>query len=176
MSSPVPELGVISAEQFRQRLAGLIDPQETVDADTKEGVRDLAVRFCAALPAVFGDSLDRTTLWDRIGSGIQSAAAKTAGDDAEYFVSQVLEHIKTDPAKALSEPEIAHVLLSLQGWSVASRQAWLLHLSTHLIPTLVFAKAKWEQRKADAKAKTNGKPKRKPKFDHEPAAAFVEQE
>lgn len=151
----------------------MIDPQDQLDKNAKQKVKDLAVRFCAALPAVFGESLDRTTLWDRIGTGIQSAYAKTAGDDVDFFVSQVLEHIKAEPTKSLSEPELSGVLTEAGGWSASEREAWLLHLATHLIPTLVYAKAKWEERKATKKNKTGKSTNAR---DPEAIKSFVEVE
>lgn len=155
-------------------MAGLIDPQDSIGADAKQRIKDIAVRFCGALPQVFGDALDRTTLWDRIGSGIQSAYAKTAGDDTDFFVAQVLDHIKAEPTKSLSCDELASVLTELAEWTPSERQAWLTHLATHMIPTLVFAKAKWEDaKKTRRKQKVDKSPNA---IDREHIASFINQE
>lgn len=115
--------------------------------DRRQEIRDLCIRFAAELPALFGDDLDRKTMWDRIGSGLQSGFAKTAGGDHEFFIQQVLTHILASPAAAASNPAIGEILVTLGGLSTEDRQAWLGYFNTHLIPLLVYARARWTARK-----------------------------
>lgn len=148
-----PMLGELSTEEFRRKLAGLIDPQESQSPERRQELKDLSIRFAAALPEVFGDELDRVTMWDRIGTGLQAAFAKTAGDDHEFFIQQVLEHIKAEASKASMNEPIGQVIATLGEWSSSDRQAWITYFSTHLIPVLVHARARWTKTKETRKAK-----------------------
>jgi hypothetical protein len=122
----------------------MIDPAEAVTLTQRESHRLLAIEFCAALPAVFGDTLDRTTLWDRIASGIQSGYAKTVSGDLELFVQHVLEHIKAEASRVVACDRICSIQERLYDLSSDDRQAWLQYLVTHLVPTLVFARKEWK--------------------------------
>jgi hypothetical protein len=63
-----------------------------------EIIKDEAVKFCSILAEVFGDDLDRKTLWERIGNGLVVASAKCGGD-WEIFVNEMLKYIKADPGR-----------------------------------------------------------------------------
>lgn len=145
-------LGELTIEQFRQKIAGLIDPQEQQSPERRAELKDLAVCFVAGLPQVFGDDLDRLTLWDRIGTGLQAAFAKTAGDDHEFFIQQVLEHIMASPAKAAVCEPIMATVATLNEWSSSDRQQWITYFNTHLIPILVYARQAWDAEKKVRKA------------------------
>lgn len=145
MSSPAL-LGELTTEQFRQKLAGLLDLQEQMAVESKQTIRLLAIDFVSSLPRVFGDDLDRKTLWDRIGSGLQTAYAKTASGDVEFFVSEVLRHIHAGTAAAREE-SIGVVISSLIALPESERQAWITYCSTHMPVLLVHARARWEEAK-----------------------------
>jgi hypothetical protein len=149
MSSPSEpaKLGMLTPEQFRQRLAGLIDPHETIHPERREEIKALAIKFASCLPSLFGESLDRKTLWDRIGTGLQAAYAKTAGADHEFFIQAVLDHIKASPTQAASCNTLAEVLTTLAAWDAADRQAWITSYGTLLIPILVYAREGWSATK-----------------------------
>ena len=143
MSSPQP-LGELTTEQFRQKLAGLLDPQEAMADSSKQTIRLLAIDFVSALPRVFGDDLDRKTLWDRIGSGLQTAYAKTAGADVEFFFSEVFRHIHAGTAAA-REDAIATVLGNVVAIPEPERRAFITYCSTHMPVLLVHARARWTE-------------------------------
>lgn len=148
MSLDLPVLGELTTEQYRQKIAGLIDPQEQQTPERRDEIKQLAIQFVALLPEVFGETLDRLTLWDRIGTGLQTAFAKTPGIDHEHFIQQVLEHIKSETSKAARCKSLAEVLLILSEWSPADRQAWIAYFHTHLVPIVVHAKIAWDAKKA----------------------------
>lgn len=152
MSTQPPLLGELTTEQFRQKLAGLIDPQEQSTPERRSELRELSIRFAAALPEVFGEDLERKSMWDRIGTGLQAAFAKTAGDDHEFFINEVLTHIKANPAKAASCEEIGFVLWKLSEWNSSDRQAWITYFNTHLYVVIQFAKKGWTKTKETRKA------------------------
>lgn len=130
----------LSTEQLRQRLAGLIDPLAEKAEWHDEIAKGLAIQFCAALPAVFGESLDRMTMWDKIAAAIQSGYAKTVSGDIDLFVQHVLESIKADAAKAVACERLTDAIDDLQRLREQDRQSWLQYLVTHLIPVLVYAR------------------------------------
>lgn len=153
-SSLPPPLESLSTEQFRQRLAGLIDPQERLSPDFQAEQKNHAIQFVACLPEVFGESLDRLTLWDRIGTALQTAHAKTAGEDYEFFISRVLEHIKAEPARVARCETIQYVMHWMADCPSEARHAWLAYMHTHLYAVLVHAKWAWEQAKETRKKET----------------------
>lgn len=69
-------------------------------------IKDEAVKFCSILAEVFGDDLDRKTLWERIGNGLVIASAKCGGD-WELFVNEMLKYIKADPGKVASNKSMS---------------------------------------------------------------------
>lgn len=150
MNSP-PLLESLTTEQFRQRLAGLLDPRESLAPDYLAEQKQRAIDFVACLPEVFGPDLDRMTLWDRIGTALQTAHAKTIGEDYEFFVSRVLEHIQAAPSQVARNQTIQFLLEWLGESSVEARQGWLAYMSTHLYAVLVHARAAWELAKQDRK-------------------------
>jgi hypothetical protein len=130
----------LSTEQLRQRLASLIDTQAEKPEWYAEVAKGLAIQFCASLPSVFGESLDRMTMWDKIATAIQSGYAKTVSGDLDLFVQHVLESIKADPAKAVACERLTDAIDDLQRLPEQERQDWLQYLATHLIPVLVYAR------------------------------------
>lgn len=134
----------ISPQEVRLRLAGLIDPAEKVTVTDRETWRLLAIDFASCLPIVFSDTLDRTTLWDRIASGIQSAYAKTPGSDIELFVQHVMEHIKAEPARVVASDRVCDVQERLYDLDSEARRGFMDYVATHLIPVLTFARREWK--------------------------------
>ncbi len=141
---PLPEF---DAQSFRQRLAGLADNRAAVNSIERADLRELAVTFVATLPTLFGEQLDRLTLWDKIGSSLESAYAKTVNGDCDYFVNNVLHSLQTSPSQASRSESLSQVLATLQSYTEEMRCQWLGYLHTHRFPVLVRAKADWEQQK-----------------------------
>jgi hypothetical protein len=134
----------MSTEQYRQMLAGLIDPQQKLELTDREVVRHTAIDFVACLPRIFGPELDRMTLWDRIGSAVQVAFSKTVDDDHEFFISEVCRHIMAGTAAARCE-ELNTVLQRVTAWEAEQRVAWMQYLASHLPVVLINARAEWEK-------------------------------
>ena len=152
MQTLSPPLEGLTTEQFRQRLAGLLDPHDTIGPELKAFQRANAIKFVATLPQLFGNELDRTTLWDRIGSAVETAYAKTADADYEFFISECLRHIKAPRVLISKSQRLANVMKALEDAGAVERQAFLDYLTTHLDAMLVHARAEWERYKVDRKA------------------------
>ena len=157
MSDPEP-LPVLDTENFRRRLAGLEDPLAR-DADTpgeKAEIRNLAAELIATLADLFGDDLDRKTLWSRIGSALETADAKVSDGDLERFLSLCLEHVKADPGRAAAHSGLGSLLATFEVRSSEWRFAYVAYLHTHRYPALQFGRKRWEQVKA-SRIPDNGK-------------------
>jgi hypothetical protein len=83
----------IDAAEFRQKIAGFVSPilPDTEVTDMKEA----AINLCCILADVFGEDLDRKTLWERIGNGISVCSIKCNGD-WEMLLEGLLEYVKSD--------------------------------------------------------------------------------
>ena len=136
----LPPLESLSCDEFRRKLAGLGDPAEKRPVGFRSAADKLAVEFCTALPAVFGEQLDRITLWGKIATSIQSAYAKTVSGDTGLFVQQVLESIQADPAQAVACDKLVQVMDDLDSMDETAAKEWMAYLVTHLIPVLAKAR------------------------------------
>lgn len=151
-----PPIKQLTTEEFRRQLAGLVDQRELLSPAWSDEQKQYAIRFVAALPTLYGNELDRLSMWDRIGTALQVAYAKTVGADHEYFISRVLEHVMASPASAARSDSLQFVMSYLAECPVAARQAWIDYMHTHLYAVLVHAKAEWEQVKQQRKEEKEG--------------------
>ena len=91
----------LSAEQFRQKLAGLEAPEKNFTEDEHAMLKAVAVDMVKAMRDVFGHALDRMTVWDRISNGITVAAAKSGGR-GDRFIAAMLDYIKAEPSSVVT--------------------------------------------------------------------------
>jgi hypothetical protein len=82
-----------NAEQFRQVLAGLAATE--IGGNMAEHMKPQAVAMIKAFRDVFGKSLDRMTLWERIANGIE-VAAKKSGGRGDKFIAAMLDYLRSD--------------------------------------------------------------------------------
>ena len=85
-----------SAEQFRQRLAGLAAPEKGFSNQELENMKETGGRLVKILANIFGRSLDPKSKWERITNAISSAAAKSRGR-CDKFLTNLLEFIRAEP-------------------------------------------------------------------------------
>lgn len=96
---------------------------------------------------LFGESLDRMTLWDRIGSALSTSAAKCDDGDTDRFASLCLEHVKADHAAAARHEGFAAWVVAMASRDDAYRQLFVRHCGSKTAIVLVHARHAWEQRK-----------------------------
>jgi hypothetical protein len=137
---------MLSAEGFRQRLAGLVDPSRKMPEMEEKVVRDEAIKFCSTLPKLFSDDFDRKTLWERIGNGIVSAVKKCSGD-YEEFVNLALEFIKAEPGKVASCEELGLFLNSMELKPPEWKKQFLYLMEKKHNIVLVYARQHWNAQK-----------------------------
>lgn len=144
MSAAIPQ---IDTTEFRRRVAGLIDPNRKTGAAETAAVKEEAKQLCLAMCELFGESLDRMTLWDRITSALTTSAAKCDDGDTDRFISMCLDHIKADNAQAARNELLAPLVMTLETRDDAYRQMFVRHCGTKAAIVAIHARAAWEQRK-----------------------------
>lgn len=148
MSVNVSTLEMLDTERFRQKLAGLVDPNP--DSSTEPGraelteIRETASRFVCVLAHLFGDDLDRKTLWARIGSALETGCAKVTDDDLDRFASHCLAHVCAASGKAAACEPLTQILQTSNVRTPEWRFAFLHHIRTHAYAVLVHGRARWE--------------------------------
>lgn len=106
------------------------------------------------MPSLFGDDLDRKTMWDRIASGIKTSIAK-ANDDLEEFVSYLLEHIKAEPAYVAANEKLSAFISIARERDAQWRSLFMHTLEKKLFVLLVLSREKWnEYKKMNSKGET----------------------
>lgn len=141
------EIELLSAENFRRRIAGLEDPSRKLETFDLKSIEADAVSFIAVMPELFGEDLDRKTLWERIANGLHTASAKSGGD-VGLFVQELLVYIKADPGQVASNERFAmHLeMLLLRPKEIQDQFVRTMSAKSYLIVTK--ARAVWNLNKA----------------------------
>lgn len=137
---------VLSAAEFRRRLAGLEDPNKKLPEMEMEAIKDETVKFLSFLPTLYSDQLDRMDLWERIGDGIISAVNKCGGD-WELFTNLMLEFIKAEPGKVASSQKFLGFIETMALRPKEWHEAFLRRMRTRSMVDLVKARAVWNLNK-----------------------------
>lgn len=138
-------ISVMSTEEARRLLAGLIDPERPSGGDAESlEVKEAAVRFGSILAKLFGESLDRVTLWERISSAIEAACSKVDDGDLDRFAHLCLEHVLADAGRAAACDALTATLETFAARPVEWRQAYVRYCRTHRIALVVHVRRRWE--------------------------------
>jgi len=146
------------ADEFRRTLAGLCDPDagEFPDAPSVE-YEESAVELGLCLCELFGSSLDRLTLWDRIATAISTAAVKCDDGDVSRFVSLALDHVRADPGRAAVNPRLGELLSKTMTRNPSWREGFVRWMGSHLYVLMVYVRRAWQDVKSEvAAASGNG--------------------
>lgn len=132
-------------DDFRRQLAGLADPQRRATETEKVAVKESAIRFISVLAQLFGDTLDRLTLWGKIGSALEAAHAKVSDDDLDRFADLCLEHVQADPGHAAACDALSQLRGEWAVWPPETRHAFLGYIGSHKYAVLTHGRARWER-------------------------------
>lgn len=143
----------MDTEAFRRKIAGLEDPSRPLGATTDKVIKDEIVRFACMLAALFGDGLDRLTLWTRIGSALATACAKVSDADTDRWATLCLEHVQAEPSRAATCEPLANLLSAWMQRPDEYRQAILNYTETRSFAVLAHARARWQQLLEEARAR-----------------------
>ncbi len=141
------EIEVLSADGFRQRLAGLEDPSRKITGFDTKALEAECASFVAILPEVFGDDLDRKTLWERIANGIATATAKCGGDLGVWF-QEILSYIRAEPGKVAANERIGLYMETLLSRPSEIRDQFIRTANSKSYLIVVRARSIWNSNKA----------------------------
>ena len=99
----------ISEVEFRRELAGLEAPEVRINENERAQMKELGVQFFLALRDVYGESLDRKKIWERIVDGINVSAAKSGGK-IEKFIASMLDYVRAEANSVISCELLAGVI------------------------------------------------------------------
>jgi len=136
----------LEAAAFRRRVADLAGSDDALQYDAAQ-FRAAAVDLSLALCRLFGESLDRITLWDRISTALGTACSKVPNGEPEALLSAALDHVKADHGAASRDPGVAKWLASVALQPDAWRRQFVTYVATRLYAVLVHARNAWEESK-----------------------------
>lgn len=136
-------MGKLTPEKFRQALAGFTDAA-IINISDKENIKNEAIRYCSILASLFGSDLDRMTLWDKIGTSIESAGMKSK-TDIEQFMNYCLDSIQAEHSRVASSESLLSII---QSWN-SKPESWKIQLIQYLtknkFTVLIFARERWNE-------------------------------
>jgi hypothetical protein len=138
-------LKTTTPQEFRQKIACL-ETERKIEGVENSTIRNEAVRLISIMPTLFSDDLDRKTLWERIGNGIQVAIQK-AQDDIELFISALLDYIKASSGDVAASEPLNQMLTSLMMRDVEFKKEFLRHISKRKFIILMLARDRWNEAK-----------------------------
>lgn len=106
--------------------------------------RETASRFCSILASLFGESLERTTLWAKIGAALKAACAQVADGDLDRYVAICLHQIVADDALVAASEPLLQVLQTYEPRLAEQRQRLISYIDTHHYAVLVRGRKRWQ--------------------------------
>ena len=141
-----PPLAIVDFEAFRRELAGLSAPGSKGSAITPVAIKEMAIRFVTILAELFGDDLDRLTLWGRIDTALATSLARVgSSDDVDLFASLCLDHVKADAGRSAACQPLLATLDTFGRAPAEDRQAFLAYFRDHRYPAIVFGRQRWDR-------------------------------
>lgn len=142
----------LTPEEFRRRLAGIEDIQES-GAYSPDLYRDSASDFICALAIAFNRKLLKPmTLWSRISSAIETGVVAARGGDIERFEEHCLRHVKASTALVVASDDYRKLTAAIRNYDDANRVHFVRALAEHSTPWLILGRDRWETRKAELQA------------------------
>ena len=103
----------ITNTEFFQKLTDVCESQKFGNNYNDDVFIDEACRLICELPRIFSDQLDRLTMWDRIGNGIETSVSKSGGQ-FRLFVNYLIEYIKADYAKFAAHDTLNNIISAFE--------------------------------------------------------------
>lgn len=146
MSTQLDPLEGLSTEEFRQKMAGLLDPvRATGDTERKE-MRETGVRFLTVLAKHYKLKSSREEMWGDVVNVVTKSVAKLGGSpDLERLVNDCLAGLLADDKYTIACPAINQLLEVFEVRDEAWRSQLVVDLHNHLRPWAVHARRRWEQ-------------------------------
>jgi Tfp pilus assembly protein PilP len=96
------------------------------------------------LASLFGDSLERVTLWTKIDAALVAACAKVADADLDRFVSLCLETVRAEPARAAASEPLFQMVTTFAARPPEWRHAFVEHVRHRRFAVVAHGRARWE--------------------------------
>lgn len=149
---PIP---IIDSEEFQEIVDNLPKLQSdfTTELDRKL-FQEEANAFVYIMCDLYGtgSKLDRKKIWDRLCSGIRTAAGMSSGGDITLFASKVLDYISSDDSKSVSNDALRQWIETMLARGRASCQAFVLYCETQTQIMLAQARyARLERMKTEGR-------------------------
>lgn len=134
----------LDCQGFRQQLAGLASTD--VMYYEPEKFKELGIRLGFVMAKLFNRNvLEATTLWERIGNGIRTAAAKVGNGDTDYFMNLCLEFVMAEDVRVASDDDCGALILELSQQEEPFRRQWIRYLHDRVFVITTFARQQWMQ-------------------------------
>lgn len=131
----------LTPQEFRLKLAGLNEKEE-LSEPVKENLKQEAIRFVSILPKVFGDNLDRMTLWDRIQSALTTSCSKYPNDISK-FINATLEHIQANISRNEDSEILFSIISMLESRPKDFQDGFIQYINKNTYVVSIFAKKRW---------------------------------
>lgn len=154
MSDQLQALAVRGREDFRKALAGVADPDRKLSVGDSASFRPMAERVVVFLCRVFGDALDKKTLWTRIDSGLQAACAKVSDGDTEAWLCMLFDHVRGEVGTMSEDKqaELLGLLADLESRDAAHKKAFVRWVETRRVAVMAHGRAAWDRWKQTNRA------------------------
>ena len=143
----------IDYQEFRRRITGLMDQETPLAESANDEMREMSANLACLLAEVFGEELDRLTLWSRIDSAFKTACSKVTDGNMEMFLNHCLEHVKADPVRVCANESVGALLKALSEKPLEWRLAFTRYISSRIYAVLVHGREAWSWKKLDNKVK-----------------------
>lgn len=138
----------LSTEQFRQKVAGLLDPSREVSDLEKKNLKEEAIRFLSILAKHYRLRESRTEMWGDIGNVVEKSLAKLGGSpDLERLANDCMEGIHADIAISSACPAFAQMIEVFDARDVEWCSHFCTALKQHLRTWIVFARTRYKDSK-----------------------------
>jgi len=138
----------LTTEQFRQKIAGLIDPAREVNQAEKQNLKEEAIRFLSILAKHYALKSDRKSLWGDIGNVVHKSLAKLGGSpDLERLVNDCLDGVLADIAISSACPAVCQIIETFGARDDHWRSQFATSLQQHLRPWVVLARSRYSDAK-----------------------------
>lgn len=140
------QLESLNPQEYRLKLAGLFDPGRKPDRLDDTSVRLSAIDFVIVLCEVFSSDLDRKTLWNRIGTALETGIAKCGGS-VMSFVHYALEHVKADKTLVAVHPKLSQMVQTWEHQPPEWSKNFLAYIRHNIYTLLIHSRSEWQAKK-----------------------------
>jgi hypothetical protein len=172
----IPALKMLTPAMFGAAIVPLADADRAVAGAEPENIRQEAVRLVKGYCMLFGASLDRKTLWDRLATALATACAKVGGEgDLDRWIDLCLEHIRADAGKVVRLRAFTALRETLRVRDLSWRRAFLRYVENHRFAVLAYARESWETYKRELAAEVGAAASAAKQSGEDARAAAIEE-